>query len=253
MNETVGQNVSLGDSAENLLLECRYSHEKCMITSLVDMENVPAFFLAHYLEFKRPRNHFKSSNRSVFPQSASLGRRRRAANQRRSSSPETASSSPCRSNMAAHRQCRLSRWKWPCYCVTQLSAISFQRFLNCFERWKNLDGMENKITAQVSLPHVTNRLRNQGCVQFASGLLLLAIAFQTRRSVSTPLLRYGNKMATLYFEHRKTQIETWMGTWTCSLAVLWLWIWQIVWHLVPSAHVHRRLRWFIWSVCLSGI
>jgi len=94
MNETVGQNVSLGDSAENLLLECRYSHEKCMITSLVDMENVPAFFLAHYLEFKRPRNNFKSSNRSVFPQSASLGRRRRAANQRRSSSPETASSPP---------------------------------------------------------------------------------------------------------------------------------------------------------------
>ena len=175
--------------------------------------------------------------------------------------------------MAAPVQCRLSRWKCPCYCVTQLSAISFQRFLNCFERWKNLDGMENKITAQVSLRHVTNRLWNQRCVPFASCLLLHAIAFQARRSVSipllrygnkmaagvwfssvsTPLLRYGNKMATLYFEHRKTQIETWMGTWTCSLAVLWLWIWQIVQNLVPNVHAHRQVRWFCFtlSACLA--
>jgi len=41
---------------------------------------------------------------------------------------------------------------------------------------------------------------------------------------------------------------TWVGIRTCSLAVLWLWIRQIVWNLVPSEHTHRGVR----SVGVSG-
>ena len=46
-------------------------------------------------------------------------------------------------------------------------------------------------------------------------------------------------------------IGTWIGTRTSTLAVLSLWIWQIVRNLVPMSHAQREGNCF-YSVCLSG-